>query len=876
MIDFQKIKGIKTPFELNNEQKKALLSLEDFILNPAKYNNQITLLGYAGTGKTSIIGIFYEYLLRIGRVPVFSSPTHRANAVTKLKNPKANVYTLHSLFGLSGEINLEDEDYDLTELEFKQNSKMKIQVNDILIVDESSMVSKVLERFLSEAKKQLNLKIIYVGDPAQLKPVKEEDISVVFRTGVQIQLTKVERTGDNAILEESTNLRNGLDFNYKTKMKGEIGGVEYISSHEEIYECIEENFNSKEFEKNKLFFRILCAKNKFVQMLNEIARTNIYKEKASEQILPGEILMGYDNFQVDFKTKEPKIINSGDYFVVSVLKTKKEVLLPESKEFLEFNGFNVVLENILTSDMDLKSIFIIDKTEDREKINSFVKEISDLNIIGAKLLQKANNTFDKTEQKKLRQQAAINFGRSNDLKNEIAFMENIVDKNAKIKVKKTLDYGYSHSVHKCLSGESKIFTLNGLKLLKNINIGDFVNTGNGFYKKVLNKFYSGQKQNFRIITKCGYELNSSKDHFILNKNFEFDKADNFKIGDFLPIPRKLISEPNINLNNITIDYLIGYIVGDGSYNNNNRIDITFGGLETQIFSYVQNFLNSLKEQKITNNFSFNTYNKGNCFDLVIDNKEFRKYLVELGLTHNSGGNKKIPIYIFEKSLQEKSNFLRGLFDADGCAMKRRVVYVTQCKSIVQDVQKLLLEFGIISYFTKQRNAYYLYITSDNVEKYKKYISFSVDRKREILNSFPVKGKPNNDFIPHKERFFAIYSDNKTKHIFGDRKHLNYNFLKKVKINDKFFKEVLEKEYFFDEIIFCEQTDEIIETYDLEVEDIHQFVSDGLIVHNSQGGTYNKILILGNTISKPFDPQTIQQLKYVAMSRASEYVYVHSN
>jgi hypothetical protein len=47
----------------------------------------VTLSGYAGTGKTSIISIFNKYLNSIGIEPLFSAPTHRANAVTKMNNP---------------------------------------------------------------------------------------------------------------------------------------------------------------------------------------------------------------------------------------------------------------------------------------------------------------------------------------------------------------------------------------------------------------------------------------------------------------------------------------------------------------------------------------------------------------------------------------------------------------------------------------------------------------------------------------------------------------------------------------------------------------------------------------------------------------------
>ena len=47
------------------------------------FNNVITLKGYAGTGKTTIISLFNKYLNANFINPTFTSPTHRANAVTR-------------------------------------------------------------------------------------------------------------------------------------------------------------------------------------------------------------------------------------------------------------------------------------------------------------------------------------------------------------------------------------------------------------------------------------------------------------------------------------------------------------------------------------------------------------------------------------------------------------------------------------------------------------------------------------------------------------------------------------------------------------------------------------------------------------------------
>jgi hypothetical protein len=105
---------INLPFSLNDQQKSALYELEKFIED---YGTEITLSGYAGTGKSTIIGIFSKWLdHRIGRGNiVYTAPIHRANVITKQNNPNANVYTLSALFGFTPDTDeaMERESLDL-------------------------------------------------------------------------------------------------------------------------------------------------------------------------------------------------------------------------------------------------------------------------------------------------------------------------------------------------------------------------------------------------------------------------------------------------------------------------------------------------------------------------------------------------------------------------------------------------------------------------------------------------------------------------------------------------------------------------------------------------------------------------------------------
>lgn len=433
-----------TPFNLNHEQESALLKLEEFVNNPNKFDNQITLLGYAGTGKTTIMALFDRYLNGKKIKKYYTSPTHRANAVTKMKNPNAQVITLHSLFGLGPEIKFENGDYDIKDLTFAKKNKPKIKKNDTIIVDEASMVSESLYEFLEIWKRDYKIKIIYVGDPAQLKPVKDSDISPVFKKGKTINLTIVERTGDNPILKESTNLRKGEDFTYVTDIR-DNGSVHYINDSELAKKIINENFTSEEFNRNKLFFRILSGTNSGVTKLNNYVRQELFQ--TNEQVVVGDILMGYNNFDVDYETKEPLIINSGDYQVIEVKPGNKVVNIDNVD--ISFLGYHLVLKNLMNEEDGNKSVFVVDNNESEDKIQIFVEDVANKNRMGGQFMK------DKDYYS-----AMICFREARMVESQLAFMKNIKDVSGKNKIKQTLGYGYAHTIHKSQGGTyARVFVL---------------------------------------------------------------------------------------------------------------------------------------------------------------------------------------------------------------------------------------------------------------------------------------------------------------------------------------------------------------------------------------------------------------------------------
>jgi DNA replication protein DnaC len=432
---------VETDFALNEEQKEALKDLEDFVKGKSK---TIALSGAAGTGKTTVVSIFDKWLKNKKYIyPKYSAPTHRANAVTKLMNPSADVFTLHSLFGLTPDIEFEESNFDVKELEFAQKNKLKIEKGDVLIIDESSMISDSLFDFLESAQTIHNVRIIYVGDYAQLKPVKQKEKSKVFTGSHKVSnLVKVERTGENAILAESVNIREGKDWSYQTSLNSKREGVEYISTREQMFEIADKLFLEQSISENKMKFRILSATNKAVTEVNQMIRKVLYKENGEKQLVKGELLMGYDNFDYNYKTGQFKLYNGGDYEVKEINPATKTVeSIGET-----FTGFSVLLQNVFDSKELPISIFVADINEDDSKAIKLADEIQKLQKAGQKAMSVG-----------MGQEAAFYFAEANALKSKVAFMKDITkfdsaDRKPKVVIRKTFDYGYAHTIHKAQGG----------------------------------------------------------------------------------------------------------------------------------------------------------------------------------------------------------------------------------------------------------------------------------------------------------------------------------------------------------------------------------------------------------------------------------------
>jgi len=274
--------------------------------------------------------------------------------------------------------------------------------------------------------------------------------------------------------------------------------------------------------------------------------------------------------------------------------------------------------------------------------------------------------------------------------------------------------------------------------------------------------------------------------------------------------------------------------------------------------------------------------------------KLRLLIRRYGLDGKKSNNKFVPKEIFGLGNKKIALFLSRLFSCDGSIYKRNsgqiiIEYVSISKKLIYDISILLNKFGIqhtISHKKFRENPEYAFRISIGESKsiinFVKSINF-IGRKKELANNFISNLKENKftniDKVPRiireymkslgysylqldrflnynkimedkkKNSFKEIRKDIliKTPHVFKQSK---IDFLRthikeaNKQMKDKTLSFISNKDIFWDKIKLIEYFKED-ETYDLEVEKNHNFIANGVIVHNS-AIALNIASVLGKT------------------------------
>ena len=362
MLNNYLVQQIKSNFSYKPtlEQEKAIKKLAEFLFIP-KNEGIFLLKGYAGTGKTSLVGALVKTLDQLQQKCVLLAPTGRAAKVFShyAGHP---AYTIHKKIYRQKSFSNETDNFSIND---------NLHQHTLFLVDEASMIAndglagsmfgtgRLLDDLVEYVYAGSDCRLMLIGDTAQLPPVGEEQSPALYADalkgyGLEVQemmLTEVVRQmHDSGILWNATELRNYIvEEDFFTLPPIRIEGfpdVKVVPGYE-LIETIGECYDQVGMEETI----VVCRSNKRAHQYNKGIRNSIlYRE---EELETGDLLMvAKNNYFWTEGNKDVDFIANGDIAVVQRVRREREMY--------GFRFADVILRFPDYNDMELEVTILLD------------------------------------------------------------------------------------------------------------------------------------------------------------------------------------------------------------------------------------------------------------------------------------------------------------------------------------------------------------------------------------------------------------------------------------------------------------------------------------------------------------------------------------
>ncbi|MBR2457387.1 MAG: AAA family ATPase [Bacteroidaceae bacterium] len=335
MIKSYLVQQIKTnfPYKPTIEQENAIKKLSDFLFSTI--SGEIFLLkGYAGTGKTSLVGALVKTMDALQQKCVLLAPTGRAAKVFS-HYAGHTAYTIHKKIYRQRSFSNELDNFSLDN---------NLHQHTLFLVDEASMIAneglsggmfgtgRLLDDLIQYVYSGQGCRLMLIGDTAQLPPVGEEQspaLSADALRGYEMQvheahLTEVVRQmQESGILWNATALRQYIsEENFLALPTIRTVGFPDVKviGGDELIDLLSQSYDEVGMDETM----VICRSNKRANIYNNGIRNRILFRE--EELEPGDMLMvAKNNYFWTEQGKETDFIANGDIAVVRRFRREREL-----------------------------------------------------------------------------------------------------------------------------------------------------------------------------------------------------------------------------------------------------------------------------------------------------------------------------------------------------------------------------------------------------------------------------------------------------------------------------------------------------------------------------------------------------------------------
>ena len=343
---------------------------------------------------------------------------------------------------------------------------------------------------------------------------------------------------------------------------------------------------------------------------------------------------------------------------------------------------------------------------------------------------------------------------------------------------------------KAIPNSTLIPTINGMKRVGEIKVGDFLYDRKGKPTKVLGVYPQGKKEVYKITFGDSREALCCDEHiWNVHKRTWGDKNEfrEYTVKEMLS--EKIIGKNReaqfyiqnsmaVEKTEIKYDippYIIGAFLANGCCMNHSRL--TISTKDDEVPKIICSFIDGLKYKHGYNKYKWQFYFEKNNKEIFLMTKDFfSKFKNEIC---QYSYNKKIPEIYKKGSISQRLELLQGLLDGDGEISKlgATIKYTSTSIQLIKDIREILWSLGYNSRLFEEKRTYLYtnkcYYITINIPNYEKNKLFLLKGKKDIALKYekiPQKKIFDRTSIRsiekmnYEEEMTCFYVDNK-EHLF---------------------------------------------------------------------------------------------------------------
>jgi ribonucleoside-diphosphate reductase alpha chain len=365
----------------------------------------------------------------------------------------------------------------------------------------------------------------------------------------------------------------------------------------------------------------------------------------------------------------------------------------------------------------------------------------------------------------------------------------------------------------CVTGDTLLLTDRGLRRAADlfwsgepVRVATDSRLGSARFSQGSRVFPTGVKPVFRLTTREGFEVRLTGDHRVRTRDRGWVEAGELHPGDAI-----LVHDRGSGFGDggsLDLGRVLGWLVGDGHIRGERAVLSFFGEKEAELAPMFAEAVNRVIRPAVTSRaYSVGAATIPGRDEVRVSSNRLRELAAEHGLTETK---LRVPERVISGSREMQQGFLQALFTADGHVemadgSRGAVVLTSTSAALLQDVQRLLVNFGIYSRIYRNRHGdqrtgllpdgrggraeypvqpfHDLRISRASLGRFQDQVGFLLERKQERLAALVSRYVRGPYREPWTATFAALIPDG-------------------------------------------------VETvYDLTVPDVHAFAANGLVVHN---------------------------------------------